>query len=135
MKLNWKAILPAVWMGAAWLLCAAVNTGGAWMGDPAKPVNVAVTLLYIAVGTGAALTAGRRGKWFALISAVCGLVCWYCTLGDRVWGLLFAPLAAIPFYGLHGWLNWQQTYLLAAGISLLWLLLSGKKRGRTDGTE
>ena len=138
-KRNWKDYGTLLALAVVWGICAAANTGMAWFDyGIVLPINVAATGLYIVTGTGVALLSRkkpartRRMRCFSWLSLICCLVCWYCSLEKRAWGLLFAPLAAIPFYGLRMWCEWEGTYLCGAAISLGWiaaLFYSGQKDG------
>lgn len=124
-----KGILLA--LAAVWGICAAANTGMAWFDyGIVRWFNAAATVLYIVTATVLILMSWRKPVWakflwrFAWLSLICCLVCWYCSLDQRAWGLLFAPLAGIPFYGLRMWTNWQLTYLGGGAISAVWVLLA-----------
>jgi len=131
---SWKNRGALLILGAVWLLCAVCNTGLAWWGGPARPVNMAATGVYIATATALSLLSKikmvwtKTMWWFSRLSFLCCLVCWFCSLDNRAWGLLFAPLAAIPFYGLRMWIYWDLTYLAGAGISLIWIVLTSRKK-------
>ena len=118
-----------------WCICAVANTGMAWFDyGIVQLFNVAATGLYIVTATVLALLSWKWDAWaktmrrFSWLSLICCLVCWYCSLDNRAWGLLFAPLAAIPFYGLRMWVYWDLTYLTGAGLSLIWIVLTRKKQ-------
>lgn len=145
-KRSWKDWGALLGLLGVWAVCAAANTGMAWFdyGGP-LPFNVAATGLYLAVVTALTVACWKVHAWaktmwrFSWLSAVCGLVCWFCSLDQRAWGLLFAPLAAIPFYGLRAWMNWELTYLCGAGIALAWVMLTWRgwrmARGKDAGKK
>ena len=131
---SWKDFGALMALVAVWAVCAAVNTGASWWGGSAGSVHMAATGTYIVTATALTLLAWKYTAWaktmwrFSWLSLVCCLVCWYCSLDNRAWGLLFAPLAAIPFYGLRMWIYWDLTYLTGAGISLIWIVLTSRKK-------
>lgn len=130
-KRSWKDFGALFALAAVWAVCAAVNAGMAWFDyGIVLPFNVAATGLYIITATFLTILGRKKTvwsktmRWFSWLSLVCCLVCWFCSLDNRAWGLLFAPLAAIPFYGLRMWGDWQFTYLGGAAISLVWVVLA-----------
>lgn len=141
-KGSWKKYGALMALFAVWSLCAAVNTGGAWWGDPGTSENSVVTWVYLLVVTALTLLCWRIPLWaktmwrFSWLSLVCCLMCAFCAAGDHAWGLIFAPLAAVPFYGLYGQLpSWTATYLGGAAVSLFWILLSWRGVRKAEGKD
>lgn len=142
-KRNWADHGALIALLAVWVLCAVCNTGGSWWGGKAGTINMAATGLYIVTAMTLILLAWKKPAWtktmwrFSWMSLACCLVCWFCSLDQRAWGLLFAPLAGIPFYGLRGFLNWQLTYLYGGLISFVWVVLSwcGVRRAAEKDTD
>ena len=139
---SWRDKGTLLALAAAWGICAAANTGMAWFDyGIVRWFNAAATVLYVVTATVLILASWRKPVWakflwrFAWLSLICCLVCWYCSLGQRAWGLLFAPLAGIPFYGLRMWTNWQITYLGGGAISAVWVLLAWRGVRIAEGKD
>lgn len=113
--------------------CAAINLGGAWMGDSANPQQFIVTVIYITFWGLFSVVVRKHGNLIR-VSFVISLLTFISALNSLVWRLLggggfFAAFvsifASVPFYGLRWVLGWTETYGVAVVIALIWLVYTG----------
>ena len=132
-----------IWLlsaAALYLLCFAVNLGGAWWEYNAASLwNFLVSVVYILFWVLFTADArGSRGRTRAanviavltLIGGLLGLVArapnaWFALIP----ALALTPLTAVPMYGLRMLFSWNMTYMLTGLLGGLWLIwLTWKKR-------
>lgn len=128
-NLIWISVALAVMVG-----CFVSNIGGAWMGGPAHIGQFVATILYI-IFWGVFSVMTKRYGLLANISFVISLLTAIAAINSLFWRLmgsgwiisaLVSVFASVPFYGLRMLMDWTALYAVATGISLIWLIYTGR---------
>lgn len=131
-SLRWT-LLGIILAAAAMISCFVINAGGAWMGGPASLGQLAVTVLYI-VFWGVFSVASRRFAPLVKVSFVISLLTFIAAANSLVQVLMgnggflsafISVFASVPLYGLRYLMDWTGLYVVAAALSLGWLVYTG----------
>lgn len=119
---------------AAMISCIVINAGGAWEGGTATIAEFITTIIYL-IFWGVFSIVSRNYAPFVNISFIISLLTTISSINALVWNLLgrggfiaafVSIFTSVPFYGFRLFMEWRVLYIVAAIISLVWLVYTGR---------